>query len=312
MAGASKTTEWWLCSCAFLRFVACATHKCHVKKVRFSRAILKGENINLLTGFRFQVVFPRGRLSWVGFTPPQISTKEPLSWSPRRWSSLRQRAWTGSCPSKPWTPCEDLVWPSTAMPLLRPPRSCTSRTATTLSRMMMAKKLVVVPWTCVAVWWSWAHWPSAIAGLNTEMVDPWAQIMVDCLQKLMMEGPKRLICGFVMLSFRMPLVLQNRLLGGQAGRRIFVASASQPQVRLPWSRIFSTPTEASPSAILRHGKEVPCSCSSGVGTTWLWPAEDQPSPKKDHLRDLVLMFQCQLESLWHGLCSMSCVFHDVL
>ena len=54
-----------------------------------------------------------------------------------------------------------------------------------------------------------------------------------CLQKLITEGPKRLICGFVMLSFRMPLVLQNRLLGGQAGRRIFVASASQPQVRLP-------------------------------------------------------------------------------
>ena len=33
--------------------------------------------------------------------------------------------------------------------------------------------------------------------------------------------------------------------------------------------------------------------SSGVGTTWLWPAEDQPSPKKDHLRDLVLMFQVE-------------------
>ena len=40
--------------------------------------------------------------------------------------------------------------------------------------------------------------------------------MVTCLQELMMDGPKRLICGFVM-------VLQNRLLGGQAGPRIFVA-----------------------------------------------------------------------------------------
>ena len=60
--------------------------------------------------------------------------------------------------------------------------------------------------------------------------------MVACLQELMMDSPKRLICGFAMLSyllgFRMPLVLQNRSLGGQAGRRIFVASASQPQVRL--------------------------------------------------------------------------------
>ena len=57
--------------------------------------------------------------------------------------------------------------------------------------------------------------------------------MVACLQDLMMEGPKRLICGFAMLSFGMPLVLQNRWLGGQASPRIFVASASQPQVRLP-------------------------------------------------------------------------------
>ena len=33
-----------------------------------------------------------------------------------------------------------------------------------------------------------------------------------CLQELITEGPKRLICGFAMLSFGMPLVLQNRLL----------------------------------------------------------------------------------------------------
>ena len=31
--------------------------------------------------------------------------------------------------------------------------------------------------------------------------------------------------------------------------------------------------------------------SSGVRTTWLWPAEDQQGPKRDHLRDLVLIFQ---------------------
>ena len=77
--------------------------------------------------------------------------------------------------------------------------------------------------------------------------------------ELMMEGLKRLICGFAMLSFGMPLVLENRWLGGQARRRIFVASASQPQVRLLWGSTFST-TEASPSSILRQGDmEVPCS-----------------------------------------------------
>ena len=69
-----------------LRFVACATHKGHVKKIRFSRAILKGENIHLLTGFRFQVVgfFLVVVFLGLGSLLPQISTKEPLFWSTQR------------------------------------------------------------------------------------------------------------------------------------------------------------------------------------------------------------------------------------
>jgi len=48
--------------------------------------------------------------------------------------------------------------------------------------------------------------------------------MVACLQELMLDGHKKVdLWVYSMLSFRMPLVLQNRLLGGQAGRRIFVA-----------------------------------------------------------------------------------------
>ena len=58
------------CTFQLAKMVSCV-QQCHVNKSPFPRAILNGENIYLLTGFRFQVVvFPRGRLSWVGFTSP--------------------------------------------------------------------------------------------------------------------------------------------------------------------------------------------------------------------------------------------------
>ena len=174
----------------------CATHSVMWRSSVLASDSKGGKHPFDSSGFRwcfFFVVVSLGRVH-----SPQISTKEPLFWSPQHWISLRQQACTGSCPWGPWTPCKDLVWPSTEMPLLRPPRSCTSRTATTsrsrcrrmiflmIGRMSISckstpwipklQKLMVVPWMCVAVSWPWAHWSSAIAGLKKETVDPWAQI----------------------------------------------------------------------------------------------------------------------------------------
>ena len=58
--------------------------------------------------------------------------------------------------------------------------------------------------------------------------------------------------------------------------------------------------------------------SSGVGTTWLWPAEDQRGPNRDHLRDrpCVDVSGRVLLANWNlcdnVLCSISYAFHDVL
>ena len=52
--------------------------------------------------------------------------------------------------------------------------------------------------------------------------------------------------------------------------------------------------------------------SSGVGTTCLWPAEDQHgSEKRSFERHCVDVSGRVLLANW-SLCSMSCVFHDVL
>ena len=87
------------------------------------------------------------------------------------------------------------------------------------------------------------------------------------------------MCGFALLSFRMPLVLQNRLLGGQAGPRIFVASASGA-IAVEQDFFHSNGSiSISNSSAGRKGGALLLS-SSGVGTTWLWPAEDQWVPKE--------------------------------
>ena len=95
----------------------------------------------------------------------------------------------------------------------------------------------------------------------------------------------------------MPLVLQNRLLGGWVpGPRILVAFGCG-NFCLPASgaiavqHFFHSNGSISiiDSSAGKNGGALLLS-SSGVGTTWLWPAEDQRGPKRDHL---VLMFQAE-------------------
>ena len=104
--------------------------------------------------------------------------------------------------------------------------------------------------------------------------------MVACLQELMMDGPKRLIC-------RMPLVSQSRLLGGQMGPRIFVAFGCGDFCLLVSGAIAvkqhfvhsSGSISIINSSAGKDGGALLLS-SSGVGTTWPWPAEDQRGSQK--------------------------------
>ena len=111
--------------------------------------------------------------------------------------------------------------------------------------------------------------------------------MVAGLQELMKDGPKRLICGFATLSFRMPLVLQNRLLGGQVGPRVFVAFGCSDFCLLVSGAIAAKQHFVHSSGSIsiinssagKDGGGLLLS-SFGVGTTWLWPAEDQQGSQK--------------------------------
>ena len=110
----------------------------------------------------------------------------------------------------------------------------------------------------------------------------------------------------------MPLVLQNRLLDGQAGLRIFVAFGCGDfclpgaiAVKQDFLHSNGSISITNSSAGNRGGALL--LSSSRAGTTCLWPAEDQRGPKRDHLRDFVFDVSGRVLLANGTLCDMSFV-----
>ena len=188
------------------------------EEIAFSGAILKRENIYLLTGFRFQVVaFPRGRLSWVGFTSPRdldqgttllVNTTLKFAATARLDGNLSFKAMNaleGPClafqsdafvaasAELHFANCNNIVEYDRKMPDEVNGGAMNVRGSLTVMGTLTIRDCRT------------QKGKGGSLGSNYGTA---------CLQELMMEGLKKLICGFAMLSFRVPLVLQNRLLGG--------------------------------------------------------------------------------------------------
>ena len=112
----------------------------------------------------------------------------------------------------------------------------------------------------------------------------------------------------------MPLVLQNRLLGGQAGPSIFVAFGCggfclPGAIAVKQDFFHNGSISIINSSAADDGGALLLS-SSGVGTTCLWPAEDQHgSEKRSFERPCVDVSGRVLLASW-TLCDMSFVLYN--
>ena len=241
--------------------MACATHKGHVKNVRFSRAILKGENINLFDRFQVSggvfflvVVFlgsgslptdlDQGATLLVNATLKFVETARlDGKLSVRAMNALqgpclafKSDAFVVASAELHFTNCHNIghpLRPKDDIPdeeeeedddswrlfdddeeeeeqedsgdLMQISALDAEAAEVADGGAMNVHGSLMVMGTLIIRDCGTKHGKGGSLGSN----------MVACLQDLMMEGPKGLICGFALLSFGMPLVLRNRLLGGR-------------------------------------------------------------------------------------------------